>query len=467
MLSIQYLEKALAIHKEIGKDIYIGEDLGNIGEVYRLLGDYKKAINYLHNSIKFISETEYTTQFAYTNGNLGLAYLSLGKLDSANFYLDKSKKLLYQLGDNYPITTYLIEDAKLLYEKGKYNNALQKTQQSIELSTKEGFVEQTAHGYELLSKIQKGKRNFKDALYAYEKYRVLNDSLSNIGLVREMERQRTDFEVSKREETIQVLEKVNKLRNTIILIMAIGIVLIALSALSYFKLYGKLKLVNGELEIKNNIIEEALHEKEALLKEIHHRVKNNLQIISSLLSLQSRQLNDEKAKIAIENSQNRLQSISLIHQKLYQSNNIAYIKAQEYVEQLMTELHNAFFKESIIIQHKLDIENLNLNMDVMVPLGLIINELTINAYKYAFVEKGTGTIEIKLKKKVIDNNNYQLSFKDNGIGLPNDVNPLKASSLGLKLVSILSRQLGGELSYNASNGSEFILNFNVKNNQQN
>lgn len=208
-------------------------------------------------------------------------------------------------------------------------------------------------------------------------------------------------------------------------------------------------------------LKEALKEKEILLKEVHHRVKNNLQVISSILNLQSSYVNDENTLNILKESQNRIKSMAFIHESLYQNKDFAQIKFSEYVVNLSNNLFHSYGLNNNLIDLKLEIDEVFLNLDESIPCGLIINELVSNALKYAFVNKNKGEIEIKVKNK---GDKIYLSVSDNGVGLPKDFNIENTQTLGLQLVSSLTEQLEAELKWSSKKdkGTKFELEFKPK-----
>ncbi|PQV48162.1 two-component sensor histidine kinase [Jejuia pallidilutea] len=213
------------------------------------------------------------------------------------------------------------------------------------------------------------------------------------------------------------------------------------------------------LEIKNGQINQALKEKELLVKEVHHRVKNNFQIIASLLELQAKSITDEKALAFANESKNRLKSMALVHQKLYQDKE-GLINFDQYVRQLINEvsaLHNSKDKVDIHIFTN----NLFFDIDTALPLGLIVNELVTNAYKYAFSTTINGILHITINK--INNGKYKLTVLDNGPGIPNEYSAKSSEGFGLNLVNRLVKQLSGTLSIYNNNGTCIEIVFQDKN----
>ena len=190
------------------------------------------------------------------------------------------------------------------------------------------------------------------------------------------------------------------------------------------------------------LLKTSLKEKELLLREIHHRVKNSLQIISSLLSLQASKLDDEKIIEQYQESENRIHTIALIHESLYQSTDISKIDFKDYVEILVEDIMHSYNVDTNRIKTILEIGEYELGIETAIPLGLIINELVSNSLKHAFKENITGEIKIILEK---DKDIYTLTVKDDGIGLPDDFDLKNTSSLGMLLVNSLVNQLEGEI----------------------
>jgi PAS domain S-box-containing protein len=209
-----------------------------------------------------------------------------------------------------------------------------------------------------------------------------------------------------------------------------------------------------------NDLQHSLREKEILLREIHHRVKNNLQTITSLLDLQAESIKDEESKKAFKSSQSRIRSMALIHEKLYKSKNLERIKAREYIQHLIEYLEGTYQTSSSRITIQTEIENLFLNLDVAIPCGLIINELVSNSMKYAFTAMGKGIVNVKLQKQ--GNKILTLIVEDNGTGIPENVNPVNSHSLGLQLVSLLTKQLNGKLRIDRSDGTTVSISFPVQ-----
>ncbi len=200
------------------------------------------------------------------------------------------------------------------------------------------------------------------------------------------------------------------------------------------------KLYKSRKEIENRI-----EEKETLLKEVHHRVKNNLQTVSSLLSLQSRTIEDKKISSIIKSSQNRVVSMAMVHEMLYKRDDyLSKIELRPYVEELCEYLIRSLKGSNDNIQLDISIPDIKLSIDTVIPLGLIINETVTNALKYGIPAAGKGKITVSLNK--VDDKKYKMQLGDNGVGYPDSIDPKTTQSLGLKLIHNLARQLRGQVS---------------------
>jgi len=218
---------------------------------------------------------------------------------------------------------------------------------------------------------------------------------------------------------------------------------------------------NSENEIKRS-----LKEKETLLKEIHHRVKNNLTVISSLLNLQSRYIKDKDDLKMFMESQSRAKSMAIIHQKLYTSSDLKHIDFEDYIKTLATDIFEVYVQNPSDVNIFFDVESIKLDINTSIPLGLILNELLTNSLKYAFPhdEDGAsivqdGKLTVKLHK---NDGGYRLTVEDNGVGLPKDFDINNNSSLGLQLINTLSQQIDGHVSYSSNEGTSFVIDFKDK-----
>lgn len=228
-------------------------------------------------------------------------------------------------------------------------------------------------------------------------------------------------------------------------------------ALENAHLYGAL---HNELQQKMEAekkIKASLNEKEILLQEVHHRVKNNLQIMSSLLRLQSSYVKNKESIDLFRESENRIKSMAIIHNKLYSSKSYEKIDFEDYVRSLTENLCLSYGISKSNIRIKVEIRNIKFNIDTAIPCGLIINELVSNSLKYAFPDNRKGFIRVSLKAD--QKHQFTLTVEDNGTGLPEGFDFEKNNSLGMKLVHLLTSQLGGKLQFESNGGTKYVIQF--------
>lgn len=207
-------------------------------------------------------------------------------------------------------------------------------------------------------------------------------------------------------------------------------------------------------------LKKSVEEKDLMMKEIHHRVKNNFMIIQSLLQLQSRHIDDKDVLEIFKESQNRIKSMAFIHQRLYQHDNLKKINFGDYPETLASDIFKSYVSNPDQITLDIDTADVTLDIDTAIPLGLILNELISNSLKYAFPDGRRGKLIVK---SYLKGNEYSLIVSDNGIGLPEGLDYEKSDSLGLKLIYSLSDQIGAEVKVDTTNGTKFEITFDVKN----
>jgi len=319
-------------------------------------------------------------------------------------------------------------------------------------------------------KADSSRGDLKNAIKHYQLYKQLSDSVFKGEKSKQINSLQVEFESEKKDKNIDLLTQEAKLQkiqihnDLIVRYVFIGsVVVLILFIMLLYNGFRLKKKKNEELEIQrqqineqNELNKKMLIEKEWLLKEIHHRVKNNLQIVISLLNTQSAYLDNEDALMAIQNSQHRMHAMSLIHQKLYQSDNLANIDMSWYIYELINYMKECFDTDTKI-HFDLDVEKTYLDVAQAVPLGLIINEAINNAIKYAFPLDRKGNVMISLKN--IGENNYKLIVTDNGVGLPENFEDTERDSLGMNLMMGLSDQIDGTFDMKNDNGLKITITF--------
>ena len=228
---------------------------------------------------------------------------------------------------------------------------------------------------------------------------------------------------------------------------------------------GEISHHQQQIESKNRKLNKSLKEKEALLREIHHRVKNNMQIISSMLRLQSRYVKDKKDIEIFKDCINRIRSMANIHEKLYKTEDFAYIDFKLYIKEIAGDLFRSYIVNRNLISLNINVEDIFLGIDTAIPCGLIINELISNSLKHAFPVGKNG--EIKTILRYSNGNKLELIVSDNGIGFPKDIDINETDTMGLGLVGTLTKQLRGKLEIDRSMGTTFRIEFEMpKNNKK-
>ncbi|MDJ1483024.1 histidine kinase dimerization/phosphoacceptor domain -containing protein [Cytophagaceae bacterium YF14B1] len=314
--------------------------------------------------------------------------------------------------------------------------------------------------------------NYQSAFKHFQIYKEISDSIHSAENEKQLAALQLQYDLDNKEKDIQLLRKEGIIQNTAIqkekvtknIVIGGSVMLLLLLGLSYnryrLKQHSNLQLQIKQAEIneQNELLKKLLSEKEWLLKEIHHRVKNNLQIVISLLNTQSAYLNNEDALQAIRNSQHRMYAMSLIHQKLYQSENMASIDMHWYIQELVLYMQECFSIHSKI-HFILDTDSIQIDVVQAVPLGLIVNEAVTNTIKYAFPDQKRGEVRISLKTTSLSL--CQLTIKDNGIGLPAGLDIENTESLGMSLMRGLTQQLGGTFQVNSQNGVALQITFEI------
>lgn len=301
------------------------------------------------------------------------------------------------------------------------------------------------------------KGNYKDAYEISQLLKQANDSLARNEARQRLLRERLRYDSLQQaakaktyqQDLFRKQSEIESSRKILYLAIA-ALVLALLLALAFYRNYRNTRKAS-------RIIENSLAEKETLLKEIHHRVKNNLQIISSLLNLQANRTEDENLKRIMSEAKNRISSMALIHQKIYQSGNLSTVDFQAYIEQMAQSIDANFNNEKKNIRFRIDTQGISLDIDTSIPLGLIINELLTNSYKYAFAERNSGTIGITLKEKNAEE--LELHVWDDGKGLPANFDPATLGSLGVKLVKGLASQVKGSVRFESKAGTHCFIEF--------
>jgi two-component sensor histidine kinase len=342
--------------------------------------------------------------------------------------------------------------------QGKYSEALPYNLKAIDLMKKTGRTRGLWENYMHVSEIYESIGNHAKALYYHQLYvSELESFKDNIILSLENKTQ-TEYEVGQKNAKILFQNEIisQQKRTKILYIILTGLLVIILFGVVYN--FRKNQKRNLQLEALNSKLDTKNQQNELLLKEIHHRVKNNLELVKSLIALQSAQLEDSPTKDAMIASQNRVQSMGIIHQKLYQGENLGNIDMKDYFLNLSDGILDTFNAEDKV-KIECAMDQLELDVDTAVPIGLIVNELLTNALKYAFPKDSNGKIEISLAQS--NSETLILKVADNGIGKTIGANP-KGTGFGSQLIKLLTQQLNGSMEEKHDNGTSVSFKFKIK-----
>ncbi|HSF88085.1 MAG TPA: sensor histidine kinase [Saprospiraceae bacterium] len=348
---------------------------------------------------------------------------------------------------------------KSYLEEKKYDDAILAFTNMLATIDSLDFLSLKYAGHAALAQAYAAKADYKKALYHYQLRYALHDSLMHLENLRQMNELNIKYETVEKEkqlaETTLHLESA-RINQRLMSLVLLGALII--SGLSIYAFRTKIKS-NKQLEEKNRQISKALQEKDILLREIHHRVKNNLQMISALLYLHGKSVDDSTAQEALMESQNRVQSMAMIHQNLYQDENLLGVSIKDYLDKLLNHLISSYNieKDRITILKKIDIPQMD--VDTVIPLALIINELISNALKYAFRDGRRGEIKVSLQQT---DGLINLEVSDNGMGLPENFSVESSSNFGLKLINILCDRLGATWSAQSGKGTRIDIHIPLK-----
>ncbi len=390
-------------------EIYFSDFLNNRGNALKRLGRYPAAIKDYQAALAIAKKSNYTNAISATIANLGEVNLLMGNYKEA---------LPYQL-------------------------------ETVQLQEKDSDLSNITENYLHVSTIYEHLGDYKSALAYHKKALLIRDSIASAKSDEAMSKMLTQYETKKKEATIEAQKKqISQQKEIQWLGMGVGLLLMRIFIFGYISYRNRSKSNILLIGAKNA-------ENELLLKEIHHRVKNNLEVVSSLLALQSAQIDDPDTKDAMQESQNRVQSIGIVHQKLYQGKNLGAIEMKDYFLNLSESILDSFGADERV-KIELAMEKLDVDIDTAVPLGLIVNELLTNTLKYAFPNGSGGKVFIKLEKR--KDNILHLEVSDNGIGKSGFTH---GTGFGSQLISLLTRQLSGKMREEIKNGTRIFFDFKL------
>lgn len=487
-LALKFHMESLDLRKQLNDSSLIAKSYNNIGLVYKSKKDYVNAIRYylLSLQLKTILKDEHGQ--VNTNMNLGSMYQQLQKYDSSYFYADRSYELAVKLHSDADIAGALSNKALALQSMKKYDESFPLFERSLSIALQSGCTSCLYSIYEGLGTHYSYKADYNKALQYYFKglqtaktvkkeiaiqtffdlisgvYRKQNDlgnalaykdsadmigeKLLNEENLRQVNEMTAVYQSAEKEKQIQKLNIESETNAAMALqrsrernYFIVASVALLILAVIIFRALKRNQQQKKMLQEQKRVIERSSVEKDVLMKEIHHRVKNNLQIISSLLNLQSGYIKDEEALNAVRDSRNRVQSMALIHKNLYHENNLTGINIDEYIGSLCDNLLVSYHREDRTVNIVKDIQPLILDVETVIPMGLILNELITNSLKYAFVQQPKGVIKVTVK---LENNNLCMNVFDNGVGFK-EPGQATTQSFGLRMIKAFLQKMNGTM----------------------
>lgn len=458
--ALQYYEKALKLSESLKDTVHMSIQYCNMAIVYSNQGKFEDALLSFTKAFKIDSASRNRPGVARNLGNIGNVYNSLQKPKLA---LQKHLAALViadSLKDNSMRLTCLLNVAWIYADLNNNSVAEDYFLKALKFSDEIEDLNLKAEMEISLSEFYEGIGKSELALLHYKKHISIRDSVYNEDNTKKSIKAEMNYEFDKKvaatkfehDRVVYQLEADNKLQKQWRLFFIIVIVLAFIGLFFIKRAYDNKKKLASFLSSEDQ-------RKEVLLQEVHHRINNNLQIISSLLTLQANNADNEKLSEYLTQSQNRIQSLSALHELLYNTNSPLEINMHDYINKILIFHRDVLKTMNANIAIEVNIENVSFSTKVAVALAMVVNELVTNSIKYAFENLKEGLISVSLVHDP-NNRNWLLSIRDNGKGLPTETERRK-ESLGLKLVSIMTRQIGGTLTSKNDLGAVFNIAFNI------
>lgn len=440
--SRRWYRESLERFRSIGDSVWIANVSSNLANLYYHDGRFDSAAYFYAEANSLLTALGQLEFAAGVRMNLANTWMQQDRNDDALvLYLEALEDL--PLGsDESTRANVLVNLAECLGRLHRIDTAVTIARSGLRLASEVGSKEVLMNGHRILSGLFEEQRSPDSALVHYRYYVAWKDSIFSEERSAQVAELNERFD-SERKDAELAQNKVTLAQNAFEKrALTAGALLLLLAGVFAFRAYRVRKRSSEQLAEKNRMIEQALKEKELLLREIHHRVKNNLQVVSSLLSIQSRGITDRKAREAVRESRDRVKSMALIHQDLYKEDDLTGIALGPYVEKLARSLVASHQVSPEQITLKVDVDPLVLDVDSAIPLGLILNELLTNALKYAFPEGRHGEIHVTIREQ---DSKLQVEVRDNGIGYdPNAQRGEESSGFGLEMIRTFAKKLQAE-----------------------
>lgn len=470
--ALGYFKKGLQIKKKLEDKKGIAFTLNKIGSIYyetsKNVNDTSLSKKYqdtallsFEKALMIRSQIKDKKGVAYTLMNIGNMYAEKQEYDKALGNYLNSLSIHKELEDNAGIVNALYNIAFMHASRGNLQKALKNYKESLRLAISIDNKEWIMQNFIDLAKLKYKMGNYQEAYDFLTKYSNLKDTIFSLKTNKQIAEFETGYKIEKKEEKIVNLQKENNLKRTIIkknkiiiyFLIAAILLVVTLSIFIFRSFKQKQKLKQLET------LKKTLYEKEILIKEIHHRVKNNLQVIVSLINMQENEVDNPLLSNKLNSLKERVRTMAMVHEDLYDHKNYDRIEFGSFIKKMVSNICSAY-NMGEKIKTEMHVEQVYLNINIAIPLGMVINELISNTLEHAF----NGTIE---KPKLMvhfykEKNSCNILIKDNGKGFQDKMSMEQLGSMGLKLVHILIKdQLEGELHYNYKSGSEFHITVNI------
>ncbi|MDB4920145.1 tetratricopeptide repeat protein [Mucilaginibacter sp.] len=449
--ALEYNKKSLVIRQKLNDRQAIAQSLNNIGFTFKRYKHPDSAIYYLNKSLAMYKPAKDSSEIVLTLQNLGSSWKMKGDLKKAENYVKRSLHIAANYGMTEEIARGDADLAEIYTQQKKYGQALTAINITSSTAQKLKLPELLMEAYTIKYNLYNYAGDFKNALLYLNKRGDLKDSLFSVAKNRTIDELEIKYQTDQKIKDIAALHLQNSLGQKIVKQQKLSIIVLVIAAVLLLLLFA---IAYNSFRIKNK----ANQRIQTLMRDLHHRVKNNLQILSGLFSMQIENLSDENTKIALRENEARLTSMNLIHNKLYLDNTTTKIEMNDYLTKLLNHIKDSFgvYKQREV-NLRIEVGNIMLEADKAVAIGLIANELATNAFKYAFTEAGG---EIHLGLKLIEKSKLLLTLCDNGVGLKEE-NKDKAPSFGLRLVNLMARQLNSTLVIKSNPGVFYQMEINI------
>lgn len=426
----------------------------NLGYIFIQTEEFENAEFHLMEQKKFNKVFPTQREMGFHHDFLGLLRQKQGRLEDAYKEHLKALKIREKLSSTYNLCESKLNMGQVLIKLNKPVEAIPYLLDVFKYEEHQSLNQQQSANA-LLSEAYESLGNYNEALQYFKTYKEISDSIFSKESMEVIAERDAVFEKQKKEAEIDLLQKEKEISEsklfrsqTVLTITLIGLVFLILASIGLYKLYVKIK-------DKNQIIEKTLKDRELLLHETHHRVKNNLQMISSLLNLQSKYVDDKKAYEALQNGRNRVESIAILHKNLYVGDDLTLVNVEDYFQSLVKSILSSFDKYKTEIEVDVNAKGLLLDVETVIPIGFIVNELVTNSFKHAKPEKENLRISLSM---IDENDTYKLIVYDNGKGILEDkLIEENEETFGHRLIRTLVQKLKATMDIHNMNGTKISI----------